>query len=522
MITALTLSNQMLTVVLDNGKQILTAPKDHPKWDELVKAYDRYDEVALLELLSMKRVIEKYSVGNLVVSDQGVFYGGTPLGGVDVDRLLAFMREGHPYTPIANYMSRKFLNPSKRAIDEMYSFLEHRNMPLTPEGKIIAYKGVLPNFFSVSSGKEPLMQGRRNETGQIFNGVGETIEMDRCWVDDNFLVDCSGGLHAGSLEYARNWARSCGGVIILIEIDPPDVVSVPADCNCSKLRCRKYKVIGIYDGPLPDTYTADFSTPSVPTPVTEEDSEEDEVCENCGNTEVYCSCDEEPDDSEICIYCNKLPVDCTCPPMGPAEPGIMTVPTDASLPTNPCLEAPAAPLLPRPEPENPEDIQMRQKIVAAICKITATNPNLVTDDCYLASKPIMMDSLDCVEVVMELETDFNVEIPDGHWEECQTVGDVIRQMRVLLKHPEVVTPTLKESTREILGLPTNTYTPEEIETQAAYKEGFELGKRNGTRRRKRVYRAGDEKLTTAPKVQSYIRGYNAGYITGRWDYVNKG
>src|SRR5271169_1765104 len=112
MITARTLSNNTLTVILDNGANILMATKEHPKWAELVNAYTRQDEAAMLELLSMKRIIEKFSNGGLTVGDQGVFYKDMQLHGVDVDRVLAYLNQNIPYQSIANYMVRKFANPS--------------------------------------------------------------------------------------------------------------------------------------------------------------------------------------------------------------------------------------------------------------------------------------------------------------------------------------------------------------------------------------------------------------------------
>jgi len=336
MITASTLSNNMLTVVIDNGKQILTAPKSHPKWEEILEAYRNHDEKSLVGLVSMKEVLSTFSNGSLTVSDQGVFFRGTPIGGVDVDRIMAFLRSGLPYEPIANYMVRKLENPSRRAITEMYNFLEHKNMPLTPDGYIIAYKGVLKDFYSVSNGKEPLIQGKRNEKGQIYNGIGETIEMERSSVDDDFTVGCSQGLHAGSLEYARDWANSHGGIIVLVKIDPSDVVSVPSDCKCQKCRCRKYEVLSMYDGPLPDTYTKDYSEEPV---ADDNDAVDDTVndedgmayCNDCGdyNTES-CKCDCDNDDEvEVCDVCGENMKDCMCicgaPPVPSTEPGDITL-----------------------------------------------------------------------------------------------------------------------------------------------------------------------------------------------------
>ena len=45
---------------------------------------------------------------------------------------------------------------------------------------------------------------------------------------------------------------------MIVEIDPSDVVSVPTDCNCQKLRTCKYKVVSLFERkleePLCDEY----------------------------------------------------------------------------------------------------------------------------------------------------------------------------------------------------------------------------------------------------------------------------
>jgi hypothetical protein len=48
------------------------------------------------------------------------------------------------------------------------------------------------------------------------------------------------GVHAGSFDYAKNWSN---GKMVAIKINPKDVVSVPKDYNCQKLRCCAYTVI---------------------------------------------------------------------------------------------------------------------------------------------------------------------------------------------------------------------------------------------------------------------------------------
>ena len=70
--------------------------------------------------------------------------------------------------------------------------------------------------------------------------------MRRNGVCDDANVGCSSGFHAGSYEYAKGYA-SGGGNLMVVEIDPSDVVSVPFDCDCQKLRTAKYKVVAHYE-----------------------------------------------------------------------------------------------------------------------------------------------------------------------------------------------------------------------------------------------------------------------------------
>ena len=104
-------------------------------------------------------------------------------------------------------------------------------MPLTPEGNFLAYKGVNANFTDFYSGK-------------FSNKVGEVLEMRRNGVCDNANHGCDAGFHAGSYDYAKGYA-SGGGNLMVVQISPADVVSVPHCSDCQKLRTAKYKVVGL-------------------------------------------------------------------------------------------------------------------------------------------------------------------------------------------------------------------------------------------------------------------------------------
>ena len=104
------------------------------------------------------------------------------------------------------------LNPSKRSRDELYAFLEHKELPLLDDGRFLAYKGVKENYRDCHSNK-------------FDNEIGKINEMSRRDVDDNFLNACSYGFHVGSYEYARGF-RPSNGHLMFVAVSPEDVVSV--------------------------------------------------------------------------------------------------------------------------------------------------------------------------------------------------------------------------------------------------------------------------------------------------------
>jgi len=251
------LTDNSLTVwVLENGRvQILTVTSTHSKWKEILVALKNDNTTEIVNLISVKNVVENYTESNVTIEDGNVFYRNKPLHGLDVDRLLQFAQEGIPFLPLARFLEKKQANPSYRAIKELYKFLEHKKMPLTPNGTILGYKGINNDFYSVHGNTNTIViSGQTDSAGRILNTVGSEIRCERSCVCDDYKQGCSSGLHIGSLEYALSWGQR----VVIVEFNPADVVSVPDDCNCQKLRVCAYKVVGEYTKAMPDTYTEKY------------------------------------------------------------------------------------------------------------------------------------------------------------------------------------------------------------------------------------------------------------------------
>ena len=239
---AYNLSEDSITVFWE-GKPY-TIRKDNVNFQNVRQALldARYEDVG--QYLDVKKAVENFIEGDIEVKDEVVYYKGYRLAGVVVDKLLEMLRAGmKDSAPLVNFIKNLQVNPSSNSVDQLYTFLGYKSLPISPEGKVLGYKGVQDNFYSNTGNADTLVvQGSVNERHQIFNGIGETIEVARRSVDDNKDNHCSHGLHIGSFDYAESWSGS-SGKLLLVEFDPQDAVSVPDDSSFQKLRVCKYKVV---------------------------------------------------------------------------------------------------------------------------------------------------------------------------------------------------------------------------------------------------------------------------------------
>ena len=198
-----------------------------------------YDKV--IKLVDTKSAVEDYALGNIQIKEGDVYYNHSSgeqekLNGVVIDKLLSLMREGiKDPSPIFNFIEKLLDNPSRNSVEQLYNFLDYKELPIDPDGYVVGYKGVSDDYKDQYSGK-------------FDNSVGETLEMKRRSVDDNPENGCSYGFHVGSFDYADSWAGAEGRLMV-VRFDPKDAVSVPSCSSYQKLRVCKYEVIAeITDG----------------------------------------------------------------------------------------------------------------------------------------------------------------------------------------------------------------------------------------------------------------------------------
>jgi len=240
------INKQAITLVI-GGKvvKVEKTDKKYPQVLDCLKLPNDEQEAAvkatLDSILNPVEVIQK-TEGFQVVGDD-IFYKGSKLPTAFAKKVMSIIRDDLPLTNFERFWENLEQNPSYHVVNEtgFFDFLDYRELPITDDGCFLAYRGVLDNYWSVSGNKETkVLQGQVDDVGRVYNGVGEVIEVARNGVCDDRNVHCAAhSLHIGSLDYARGW----GSHVIIVKVNPKDVVSVPNDCQAQKCRVCKFEVV---------------------------------------------------------------------------------------------------------------------------------------------------------------------------------------------------------------------------------------------------------------------------------------
>jgi hypothetical protein len=265
-----------ITVVLDGERHSINA--GNGMFSKALEAYKVNDWDAFIGCVNptirLKSLYASYE--GIEVKDGNLYVFDEPVHSTLATRVLSFLEAGLDCVHLFKFILKLNLNPSKRAVDELYTFLEHRALPITDNGNFLAYKAVREDYTD-------------KYTGKFLNTIDAVLEMPRNKVDDDKNVGCSYGFHAGTVEYAKDFMGREGHLMI-VEINPADVVSIPTDCQFQKLRTSKYKVVGEYEIDLTDPlYASRFETDQDGDVDLWDDDSDDEVC---------CDCSEDDDSEE--------------------------------------------------------------------------------------------------------------------------------------------------------------------------------------------------------------------------------
>lgn len=247
-----------ITVVI--GTTPHTVSKSHIAYNKLLNAIKSNDWETVQDIIEPKQVVLDFGQGNVSIQGDKIFWKGREMHNALTKRMVAMIQEDFPVDPLVAFMENLMENPSKRAVNELYGFLEKNTLPITSDGCFLAYKKVRQDYLDVHSGtvlNKPAVYmtdedrstleeaaGKNNEvTVEVVNDV-TVVSMERNLVDDDQNRTCSTGLHFCSKDYLSVFG---GERIVILKINPRDVVSIPNDYNDSKGRCARYEIVDEID-----------------------------------------------------------------------------------------------------------------------------------------------------------------------------------------------------------------------------------------------------------------------------------
>lgn len=254
-----------MAIVIDNKPY--NVDNTHPNYEKIVEAVKGKEYDLVPGLVNLSIALTSYCRGRVVVDVNAgvVLYNNQVLHNCLVDRIFDMMREGFDIQPMVLFLENLMMNPSKRAVDELYLFLEYGRLPITEDGCFIAYKRINNDYtdchshevlnkpFELVDDNDVSAFKFKNDGGfgleyTTSRGVTVTlsnqetiVSMQRNAVDDQRDRTCSHGLHFCSHEYLRSFG---GSRTVILKINPADVVSIPSDYNNTKGRACKYVVVG--------------------------------------------------------------------------------------------------------------------------------------------------------------------------------------------------------------------------------------------------------------------------------------
>src|SRR5271170_6130326 len=204
-----------------------TMHSDHVSFKSIVRALKAKNWSRAIRLFDTAQLIADKSQGKVQVKKDGVFYNGTLLDNSLTTRILQLIREGKPVSHMLRFMDRLYLNPSQTAIGELYDWLAGCKLPITDDGRFVAYRRVRSDY-------------KDCYTGTIDNSAGQIVWMKRSDVCPDRDNTCAQGLHFCSIAYLPSYP---GDRIMQVVVDPADVVSIPSDYQYTKGRTWQYEVV---------------------------------------------------------------------------------------------------------------------------------------------------------------------------------------------------------------------------------------------------------------------------------------
>ena len=146
-----TLTDKGLSLVIDGDPTTINT--SHKNYEDIVQALRDDNHDAIPDLIDLGRRITELSEGLISVVHGVVYYGEHALHNAVTERLLQTIKLGLDARPLARFLNRLMSNPSHHSVSQLYSFMEACDLPITEDGRLLAYKSVNKDYWDTHTGK---------------------------------------------------------------------------------------------------------------------------------------------------------------------------------------------------------------------------------------------------------------------------------------------------------------------------------------------------------------------------------
>lgn len=203
-----------------------------------------------------KQIIASYHLSdNLRIDNGKIIFGEFVLEETLANHMLSLLDEDDIpkdeklWQSYVRFLDNLHQNVNEDIRKQLFRWMQYENsagndFAITSDGCFVGYKGCTGTVLepkSVFTGKA-IVDGEYIE-GHIPNKVGSVVQMPRATVQNDPSVGCAQGLHVGTRDYATQWAP----ILLLVKVNPRDVVSVPYECDSQKIRVCEYTVLKVTD-----------------------------------------------------------------------------------------------------------------------------------------------------------------------------------------------------------------------------------------------------------------------------------
>lgn len=249
-----------VNIIIDGIPYSMTSNNEN--FTSVIDALKANDEQFLIDIFTCKKVVNNelleyaqpiFNIDGFTLEDYNIYYNNNPVPSKLNEQILEMHTDGYDISSLCKFVENLFKNASYRVVNELYSFLECNEMlSITEDGCFLAYKKVREDYKDIYS-------------GTFDNSPGQILTMERNTVNDDKNQTCSTGLHFCSFSYLKHFGSTSSSTdrVVIVKINPADVVSIPSDYNNAKGRCCRYEVVGEvkdWTNPVFDKRVEDFSS----------------------------------------------------------------------------------------------------------------------------------------------------------------------------------------------------------------------------------------------------------------------